>query len=296
MKPAQFLNGNNLRKLNKQYAEFLSKDDRWNSKRRTAAVRIKRFEQVDVLSPERNGVSSVVQVVDQLIEVNNLFWTTGERFSSSLYVNAVASTTHGFGAKEQVLMVYKDSRNRKTSTELYRTWERKDFNECARRLVYSLDFSKVRENMRSVKWEVRNRYEKYVQRELIDLLYSEMRELERGVISERLASSFSRFGITLLQSMAFTDKFGTHGIEGVKTSGLNVKFAINNVSTYCALPSTLEIQFRKSEVPTLSLAKLKIETSGYYSHSERLKIRPEHKMHAMKLMREFKSLNKTKGA
>lgn len=280
----QFLNGHNLRKLNTEFKKHLESSDHWKN-HRSILIKTKSFTQVDILSGRRNNVSSVVQLENKLIECSSAYWLTGTRWTPALYVKASAHESHGFGSKSQVLLVYRDIKGRKESMELYRSW---DFSGFEIR-DYMISENRI-EKLQGKSWDIRRRYMNFLKHTFKKALYDSMYELEREKIPEDLSKLCSFLGIDLLEAISFTHKFTMHGLKGAKRTKNTIKLAIKNVSTYCSLPSTLEIIFCKSEPKLLRLSELKIETSGYYDHSENLKIRPEHLKDAKKLQREFNSL------
>lgn len=282
----QFLNGHNLRKLNKEFNAHLESSTNWKH-HRSILINTKSFTQVDILSGRRNNVSSVVQLENKLIECSSAYWLTGTRWTPALYVKASAHESHGFGSETQVLLVYKDIKGRKDSMELFRSW---DFDQFEVR-DYMISENRI-EKLKGKSWSVCHRYMRLLKYQFKRLLYSEMHDLERGKITEDLSDFCKMLGIDLLEAIPFTHKFAMHGLQGVKRSKSSIKLAIKNVSTYCSLPETLEIIFCSKEPALLSLAKLKIETRGYYDHSENLKIRPEQLKEAKKLQREFNKLSK----
>jgi len=284
----QFLNGNNLRKINNKFNSFLNDDTREN---REILVKIKSFEHIDIMDGRRNNVSSVVQVIEKVIQCSSAYWLTGTKWTPTLYVNAGCAENHGFGSKKQVLFVYKNNKGKKDSITLYRTW---DFEDFLKDLPYRLlDIEKsCAEKLNGKSWDVKRRYVKYIEKTVRKELYSEMTLLERGQISKDLGALLARFGCHCLDAIPFTHAFKMHGFQGVKTSKKGFKIAIKNISTYCSLPSTLEVIFKKSEIKLLRLSKLNIETAGYYDHSENLSIRPEQLKQAKQLQKEFNLISK----
>lgn len=282
----QFLNGHNLRKLNKEFNTHLESSTNYRH-HRSILVKTQSFKQVDILSGRRNNVSSVVQIENKLVECSSAYWLTGTRWTPALYIKASAHESHGFDSKTQVLLIFKDIKGRKESMELFRSW---DFEQFEIR-DYMISENRI-EKLQGKSWNIRHRYMRFLKHEFKRLIYSEMHYLESGKITEELSSFCKMLGIDLIEAVPFTHKFSMHGLKGVKRSKNSIKFAINNTSTYCALPETLEIIFCSKEPALLSLAKLKIETSGYYDHSENLKIRPEQLKEAKKLQREFNKLSK----
>lgn len=280
----QFLNGHNLRKLNKEFNTHIESSTNYRH-HRSILIKTQSFKQVDILSGRRNNVSSVVQIENKLVECSSAYWLAGTRWTPALYVKASAHESHGFGSKTQVLLIFKDIKGRKESMELFRSWNFEQFEIRD----YMISENRI-EKLQGKSWDVRHRYMRFLKYEFKRLVYSEMHDLERGKITEELSSFCKTLGIDLIEAVPFTHKFLMHGLKGVKRSKNSIKLAIKNVSTYCSLPSTLEIIFCKSEPKLLRLSELKIETSGYYDHSENLKIRPEHLKDAKKLQREFNSL------
>lgn len=283
-----FLNGHNLRKLNSEFNKHFESSTNYEQ-HRSILIKTKQFKQIDILSGRRNNVSSVVQVENKMIECSSAYWLTGTQWTPYLYIKASAHESHGFGSKTQVLLVYKDVKGRKESMELFRSWDFENFEIRD----YMISEERI-EKLKGKSWGVRHRYMRLLKQEFKRLLYSEMTCLERGKITEDLLNFCKMLGIDLLEAIPFTHKFTMFGLKGVKRSKKSIKLALKNVSTYCSLPETLEIIFCSKEPTLLSLAKLNIETSGYYNHSENLKIRPEQLKEAKKLQREFNRLSKNK--
>lgn len=280
----QFLNGHNLRKLNTEFKKHLESSDHWKN-HRSILIKTKRFTQVDILSGRRNNVSSVVQIENKLVECSSAYWLTGTRWTPALYVKASAHESHGFGSKTQVLLIFKDIKGRKESMELFKSWDFEQFEirDC---MISENRIEKIKDKS----WDVRRRYMNFLKHTFKKALYDSMYDLEHEKIPEDLSKLCSFLGIDLLEAISFTYKFTMHDLKGAKRTKNTIKLAIKNVSTYCSLPSTLEIIFCKSEPKLLRLSELKIETSGYYDHSENLKIRPEQLKEAKKLQREFNLL------
>lgn len=284
-----FLNGNNLRKLNKQFNKFTSEDSWKNT--REIVVKIKTFEQVDIVDGRRNNVSSVVQVSDKLIQCVSAYWLTGTKWTPTLYVKASCHSSHGFGSKNNVLFVFKDFKGRKDSISLYKSWNREDFLKDFPYRLLEVEKS-CAEKLAGKSWDVKRRYTKMIEAVIRSELYSAMYDLERGKITEELSALLQKFGCTPIEAVPYTHEFKMYGFQGVKQSKNGFKIALKNTSTYCSLPSTLEIQLKKSSPKLLRLDKLNIETSGYYNHSEGLQIRAEHLKQAKQLQREFKNIAK----
>lgn len=290
MKTKQFLNGNNLRKLNKKMNEFLNEGDSYKGTYRNLLIRQKTFKQIDVAEGKRNNVSSVVQVEDSILQCSRAFWLTGTKWTPTLYVQASAYTEHGFGSKKKVLLIYKDSKGRKDSIELFRSWDREDFLKDFPSRLLEVDKT---QKLVGKPWNIRNRYKKMIENKIRGELYDNMTLLERGLINEDFKNLLAQFGCFLVESVPFTDKFQMYGLKGVQVQKNKIKMALKNVSTYCSLPSILEIVFKKSELGTVRLDKYGIETAGYYDHSERLEIRSEFLEQAKKLNREFNSIKES---
>lgn len=280
----QFLNGHNLKKMNSEFEKHLSSSRSWKH-HRSVLIKTKQFKQVDILSGRRNNVSSVVQLENKLIECSSAFWLTGTKWTPALYVKASAHESHGFGSKSQVLLIYKDIKGKKDSMELFRSWDFENFEVRD----YMISEKRI-EKLQGKSWDARRRYMNFLKNRFKRELYDSMSSLERGEIPLELFNLCHLLGIDLIQSIPFTHKFPMHGFSGVKRTKTKVKIALKKVSTYCSLPSTLEIVFCKKAPDLLNLSKLNIETPGYYDHSENLKIRPEQLKESKKLLREFNSL------
>lgn len=284
-----FLNGNNLRKLNTQFKKFTSENG-WD-KTREILVKIKEFKQVDVVDGRRNNVSSVVQVSDKLIQCTSAFWLTGTRWKPTLYVRASCHESHGFGAKHEVLLIFKNLKGKKESVSLFKSWDREDFLKDFP--YHLLDVEKSQAVRLSGKsWNTKHRYKKYIESVVRSALYDSMYDLNQGRIPEDLSNLLKKFGCTPIQAVPYTHKFEMFGLRGAKQLKNGFKLAIQNVSTYCSLPSTLEVQLKTTSPKLLRLDKLNIETRGYYDHSEHLQIRPEHLKQAKQLQGEFKRISK----
>ena len=283
-----FLNGHNLRKLNTQFEKFISEKS-WKNQRQII-IKVKQFKQIDVIDGRRNNVSSVVQVSDKIIQCNSAYWLTGTKRTPTLYVKASCHESHEFGSKRDVLFVFKNSKGQKDSVSLFMSWNKEDF---LKNFPYTfLDVEKsCSEKLVGKSWNTKHRYEKFVKFAIRSELYSEMYNLEHGKITEELSTLLMRFGCTPIEAIPYTHEFKMHGFRGVKQSKTGFKIALKNTSTYCSLPSTLEIQLKKSSPKLVRLSELNIETPGYYNHSEGLQIKIEHLKQAKRLQREFKNIS-----
>lgn len=278
MNTKDFLNGTNLNSLNKKYEalELSSYEGPQISLKYTS------FNQVDVAEGRRNNVSSIVQLQTQLIQCGRVHFEKSRRGYVTLYVEATANTSHGFGSKRQVLLIYKNQKGQKESIRLYRSWNREDFKSD---LVGYTDLKLEKLNDKS--YRVRSRYQRIVRNKLQDLLYSEMHDLERGRISEDLKNEYSKFGFTLVKAVPYTHEFDLFGIQFLKSKGLNFKIGKKNTSTYCSLPEVLELTVRKSPMKFIKLDSIGVETSGYYNHSEGLAIKPEDLKRVLQFKKQF---------
>lgn len=272
----EFFNGV---KLNQLTREFDSIDTGYEGK----AIYLSHtsFTQVDIARGRRNNVSSVVQLQTKLIECSSVFFEKSRRGSVTLYIDARAATSHGFGARQQVLLSYKDIKGRKESIELFRSWNREDFKGDL--IGYGRGkFQYKRDVSNGVKW----RYERLVKSRLEDMLYHEMHDLERGRIDENLKDTFAKFGITLTSARPFTFKqYVSFGTKYIKSDGLNFEIGVEHTSTYCSLPEIFQVVVKSKPMKFIPLASLNVEKSGYYDHSESLSIKPEH----LKQVKSFKS-------
>lgn len=275
MDKKQFFNGTKLNQLNKQLADI---ETGWDSKR---AIYLEHtsFKQVDEARGRRNNVSSVVQLQTKLIECEAVFFKKSRRGTPTLYVSAKAGTEHGFGARQSVLLTYKDSKGRRNSTELYRSWDADKFEANFISGIH-VAHPRMKEVSLSAKW----RYERIVRNRLKELLYGEMHDLERGTIDENLSTAFQKHGITLVSARAFTFRQWLFGVKYVKQNGLNFELGLENTSTYCSLPEVFKVTIRR-EIQFIPLSDLKVEKSGYYNHSESLAIKPEQ----LKQVKAFRS-------
>lgn len=282
----EFFNGQKLNTYNKKIetldlGHYGSKDSGY--------VKHTSFVQIDVAQGQRNGVSSVVQLVERLIEFKGLYIFKGHRWNPKIYVNGTANTSHGFGSKKQVLLIYRDFKGHKESAELYRTWDYVDFKIDLIGYGNQDRNFKNHEKLNSKPYEVRRRYTQWLREVLRRETYSEMSDLERGTISDDLKNLYSHCGIELIKSVPYTDSFDTYGVAFFKNKGMSFKIGFKKSSTYNSLPETLEVQFKRTEIKFKKLKDLKIEERGYYSHYDNMAVKPEHVEQVKKFYRKFKS-------
>lgn len=288
MNVLKFFNGTFLNQLNKKLREFKAKDD-WKSVRNILVHRTS-FEQMDRLSPGRNSVSDVVQLITKTTDAESIYFDKNHSGFTSLYIQSNTRPAHTFGSQDQaMLVVYRDTKGRRNSLELARAWDSEDVKvDQIASLLERAHITKLKPC--SPGWYAsRARFKTRLQTEI----QHNSRIGRNGELSPILLKMFERAGLKVVECVPFTEKIWAYNnVKYVKMSAKRIELGFLDITTYNTLPSTIVIELRSSETKLISLSDLGVEKPGYYSHSDKMKIKPEHVAQISAFQNRFKRMLK----
>lgn len=276
----QFSDKRHLNKLNQRFKEHLSQHS-WKCQN-NILVETTRFTGIDRAEAGRNQVGTLMQLQRQRIDVRELHisrWSSikGREPYFNVYVNTSTSQTHGFGKQDsKYLWVLKGPDGETHEISVYESWNFEDID--VDQLLYTLGAPRAWGRTETKRKRVTDFYRNSIK----------FANSRTGAPPDYFEKHLKAKGFKLLTAMVYEMKFSFRS-DYIKESKNSIEFGWMSVGTYNSLPETLKITIRKSNPKYLNLADLGVESAGYYTHCDRMKIRPEDKAEAMQFYRKFKA-------
>lgn len=263
MSPREFSYKRNLNKFNADLSKWLDGDNYKQSK--TVSIEHTYFAPNHAVGYGLNGNSNMVELQTDIIEAKRLRFERGY-----------------FGNYGQTVVLYIQAKS-----NTYRGEHLKSFT----RIVVSKDGKETGFNCPQ-----RGDYESELNRKMVQTfgeLFCKANEWTRdgydaNTYNSNIRESLKGIGFELVAHFEFNLDLRIDS-KAIKVTSNSIVFAIESKGTYNTLPSMISIK-KCSKVRSLKLAKLGIETSGYYDHHVNLEIRPEQAKQAKAFARRVSRL------
>lgn len=265
------------------------------------------FDGVHGVGAGRNRVGTLLDFHTKIIEADGIHIESSHDTSIiDVYIKSAVKSGHGFGRYEPTLFVYKGKDGKRRDFSLIKSWDREDGDVKSLKSAFGYDISE----------KYPEKFERFIERETEDSEdnvsslhnaaverddYSLRREFTenfyKGIVYhleynnyESIKELFSDFGFKLYTVFKYTKQL-SFSPDYVKHNGTTeLEFGWTSTQTYNSLPYVLKFS-KVKDIKTKSLSELGIEGRGYYSHDDRMTIRPEQVRAAKKFMNTF---NETK--
>lgn len=289
-------NKNTLKAFEKSFNEYADSSD--YDKPKSLKMTVERFEASHLVGRGRNGVSTLVELQKRVTEVSSIHIDKSFRTLLTLRINSNSESDHGFGRYKPVFLEFQ--KNGKTSScEVLREWE-SDKIEVSRfqsifgydlASLYPEEFNHFKENAIREIDESEKQFESRINRQFtVELFQDIIKDLGGHRDKESLVKLCELTGFTLKTVFPFVLKH-QFSPRFINLSDKVLEFGYKTNNTYNSLPVMIKIE-KVSEIKSVSLAKLNIEESGYYSHSDTMGILPESVSKAKNFMSRFKRADK----
>lgn len=291
----------NFKSICKRLNQPTASDDYGSST--TLRVEHTSFQAIHKAQRGRNGVGELVELVTRVIEAEGVHIATHDRSNLiSVYIMARTKASHGFGSDTGVFLRMKDAKGKYHSVEARTAWETSEIevNNLSRVIGETIPadfepeaFAEFLEEeaakvigIAKAKREVdtdsmRRVFSKKFYQELVKY------ELEDGR-TERFEKLLKFAGVSLVTLFQFTDRLWCISPDYVEQTKQGLEIGWTERHTYNALPATLRIS-RVKEIKTVKLCEIGVEQSGYYDHTDRMRILPEQVTAVKRFASRFRS-------
>jgi hypothetical protein len=300
----------NFQKVVKSMNEAVAKST-WDNKL-VLKVEHTAFNPLHRVASGRNNVSRVLELQTVLTEANEIFFETESKSNTvNVYVNSNVAVVHGFGRYKGIFLRLKDSKGKYHSIATKNEWERKDIQVDYLMRVFGVDslcsfeadsFTEYFENERAkviglLGVAVESEDPQWAQNQASDTLKHEYaKNLLQEIVNYDLGSDrMERFqklcthtGVSLIRMFRYVQRFTIYRTDFMNVSDKCIEIGWTQSNTYNSLPETLKITLVK-DIKTVNLCDLGIESSGYYSHDDRMSIRADQIEEAKAFARRFKT-------
>jgi len=255
----EFLNLNNLKKLNKELNDWLEVGDYNNQ--RNLKIEHNHFNPIHSVGYGLNGDTQMVEFQTQLIEAKAIHISRHFDSTSDYTSVYISSTGDGSRSKRGFFFEYKDSKGKRHTyhdiTVDKLQWLFGDATSDA-------GYSNLVRQAHGLNWE------SFEQKNFEEL--------------------FKNKGWELVKTFQYNHCFTFHP-KFIKQTSRSIEFGWETNFTYYSHPNTLKITKCK-EVKRINLASIGVEKTGYYDHHTNIYIRPEQLKAVKKFNQRFNSISK----